>query len=102
MSAPRRRPPARAFHLWLVIAWLAAASAARAGESVALFDGTSLAGWHVSAQSVHSSASGQRGGGDWRVVEDAITGRQDPPGNGGLLVSDREFGDVEIALETAD
>lgn len=36
------------------------------------------------------------------MVEGVIVGHQDPPGNGGLLVSDREFGDVEITLETAD
>lgn len=67
-----------------------------------LFDGATLAGWHVSAASNNSVRSGHLSGGDWRVVDGTIVGRQDPPGNGGLLVTDRDFGDVEIVLETAD
>jgi hypothetical protein len=66
-----------------------------------LFDGASLAGWHVSAASSHSAASGHRSGGAWTVEGGAIVGRQDAPGNGGLLVSDASFGDVEVALEFA-
>jgi hypothetical protein len=76
--------------------------AAGAPSEISLFDGASLAGWHVSAASGHSAPSGHRAGGDWRVVEGVIVGRQDPPGNGGLLTTDRQFGDVEISLETAD
>jgi 3-keto-disaccharide hydrolase len=69
---------------------------------IALFDGLSLRGWHISAASTHSAPSDHRAGGDWRVVEGVIVGHQDSPGNGGLLVSDREFSAVEITLETAD
>jgi hypothetical protein len=86
----------------LVLVAFALSGAAGAPGDIALFDGASLAGWHVSAASGHSAPSGHRAGGDWRVEDGAIVGRQDPPGNGGLLVSDREFGDVEITLETAD
>jgi hypothetical protein len=64
-----------------------------------LFDGASLTGWHVSAATTHSAASFQRSGGAWSVQDGAITGTQDLPGNGGILVSDESFGDVEIALE---
>jgi len=71
-------------------------------REIALFDGASLTGWHVSTASSHSAPSNHRVGGDWRVVEGVIVGRQEPPGNGGLLVSDRQFGDFEITLETAD
>jgi hypothetical protein len=78
------------------------ALATAGAQETAIFDGATLAGWHVSAASSHSKASGRRNGGDWRVADGTIVGRQDPPGNGGLLVSDREFGDVEIALETAN
>jgi hypothetical protein len=66
-----------------------------------LFDGATLTGWHVSAASSHSAASGHRSGGSWTVEDGAIVGRQDNPGNGGLLVSDATFGDVEVALEFA-
>src|SRR5471030_2270014 len=64
-----------------------------------LFDGSSLAGWHVGAATTHSAASGQRSGGFWAAQDGAITGTQDLPGNGGILVSDESFGDVEIVLE---
>ncbi|MBI1777781.1 MAG: DUF1080 domain-containing protein [Proteobacteria bacterium] len=64
-----------------------------------LFDGTSLKGWHVSAASDHSRTSAHRSGGRWTVEAGAIIGTQDQPGNGGLLLSDDEFGDVEIELE---
>jgi Domain of Unknown Function (DUF1080) len=64
-----------------------------------LFDGRSLAGWHATAQSSHSGASQHKSGGRWEVVEGAIAGTQDIPGNGGILLSDEAFGDVEIALE---
>jgi hypothetical protein len=65
-----------------------------------IFDSESLAGWHVSALSVHSAASNYRSGGRWQVEGGAIIGTQDAPGNGGILVTDESFGNVEIALET--
>jgi len=65
----------------------------------AIFDGHSLAGWHASALSTHSAASEHRSGGRWSVEDGAIAGTQDRPGNGGILVSDEAFGDVEIVLE---
>jgi hypothetical protein len=64
-----------------------------------LFDGATLTGWHVSAATVHSAASFQRSGGAWSVEEGAIAGTQDLPGNGGILVSDESFGDLELVLE---
>jgi hypothetical protein len=65
----------------------------------ALFDGKSLAGWHVGAATTHSAASGQQSGGLWEVRDGAISGTQDLPGNGGILLSDESFGDLEIVLE---
>jgi hypothetical protein len=64
-----------------------------------LFDGTSLAGWHVSTQTGHSSASMHTSGGKWRLEEGAIVGSQDIPGNGGIILTDREFGDFEVVVE---
>lgn len=66
---------------------------------VSLFDGQSLTGWHISAQSGHSATSGNKSGGRWVVENGAITGSQDVPGNGGLIVSDAEYGDFEVAIE---
>ena len=61
---------------------------------IPLFDGKTLAGWHTNAEKiVHGT------GGKWQVEAGAITGDQDPPGNGGMLMTDEEFGDFELRLE---
>lgn len=66
---------------------------------VTIFDGTSLKGWHVSAKSGHSGTSGHKSGGKWEVKDGAISGSQDVPGNGGLIITDEPFGDFEVSLE---
>jgi hypothetical protein len=58
-----------------------------------LFDGKTLTGWHVSGKTGHGT------GGRWVVEDGAIVGSQDRPGNGGILITDKEFGNYEIALE---
>lgn len=76
-------------------------NAAPAGEGMleSIFDGTSLEGWHVSAKTGHSRASKNESGGKWVIESRAIVGSQDIPGNGGLVLTDEEFGDFEVALE---
>jgi hypothetical protein len=64
-----------------------------------IFDGKTLKGWHASAKTGHSSASQHKSGGRWVVEDGAITGSQDIPGNGGILLTDEQFGDYEIVLE---
>jgi hypothetical protein len=64
-----------------------------------LFDGKSLAGWHVSAKTGHSRASKNQTGGKWVIEEGAIVGSQDIPGNGGILMTDEQFDDFEVKLE---
>lgn len=66
---------------------------------VSLFDGKTLKGWHVSAKSGHSATSKHKSGGRWVVEGGVLTGSQDVPGNGGLLITDKQYGDFEIALE---
>jgi hypothetical protein len=66
---------------------------------VSIFDGKSLNGWHASAQTGHSRASNHKSGGRWVVDHGVITGSQDIPGNGGILITDEKFGDFEIVLE---
>jgi hypothetical protein len=73
--------------------------AADEGGWITLFDGTSLKGWHVSAKTGHSGASGHKTGGKWEIVDGAITGSQDIPGNGGIIITDEKFGDFEVKLE---
>lgn len=56
-------------------------------------DGRTLNGWHVSSQTGHGT------GGKWVVLNGAFTGSQDRPGNGGILLTDKQYGDFEVALE---
>jgi hypothetical protein len=66
-------------------------------ESV--FDGKTLKGWHVSGKTGHSRASKNMSGGKWVVENGAIVGSQDLPGNGGIVITDEQFGDFEVVLE---
>lgn len=66
---------------------------------VTIFDGKNLDGWHVSARSGHSRTSGNKSGGKWVIEDGAITGSQDVPGNGGLILTDKKYKNFEVALE---
>ena len=60
---------------------------------VSIFDGQTLKGWHVSAKTQHGS------GGRWVIENGAIIGSQDRPGNGGIVITDAQYGDFEVVLE---
>jgi hypothetical protein len=81
-----------------LLVWSGAGLAAD-GEVESIFDGKTLEGWHVSAKTGHSRASGNRSGGKWVVEEGAIVGSQDRPGNGGIIITDEKYGDFEVSLE---
>ena len=66
---------------------------------VAIFDGKSLDGWHVSAKSGHSGKSKNKSGGTWVVKDGVITGTQDEPGNGGIIITDKKYKNFEVVLE---
>ena len=66
---------------------------------VSIFDGKSLDGWHVSTATGHSRASKNKTGGKWVVVDGAIIGSQDIPGNGGIVITDKKYSDFEVKLE---
>ncbi len=66
---------------------------------VKIFDGKTLKGWKVSAKSGHSRKSKNKSGGRWVVEDGALIGSQDTPGNGGILITEQEYGDFEVALE---
>ncbi len=63
---------------------------------ISLFDGKSLNGWHINPKKI-----GHGTGGNWQVEDGILTGEQDPPGsgNGGILLTDRKFGDFELKLD---
>ena len=86
----------------LAAAHLPGAASAEEGKEAGfqnIFDGRSLTGWHASAQTGHSRASGNKSGGRWVVQHGAIVGSQDIPGNGGILLTDELLGDFEVVLE---
>ena len=65
-------------------------------RSIALFDGSSLTGWHTNPEPI-----GHGTGGRWSAEDGAIVGEQDPPGsgNGGILLTDQKFGDFELTIQ---
>ena len=80
-----------------------------------LFDGETLAGWRtIHRLPVARTPGGRaparespqyqralRSKGDWRIVDGAITGGQEPPGSGvgGYLITEEAFADFELSLE---
>jgi hypothetical protein len=60
---------------------------------IPIFDGKTLNGWHVNRKTGHGT------GGRWIVENGAIVGSQDRPGNGGLIMTDAPYGNVEVVLE---
>jgi hypothetical protein len=74
---------------------VAQAEAAPSEEGyTSLFDGKTLNGWHTNREKI-----GHGTGGHWAVEDGAIAGEQGPPGNGGMLMTDKEFGDFDLMLE---
>src|SRR6185369_12129192 len=102
---PRGEPMKRHTILVLLVSAVAALGLTRGADQeeprrekfddtgfVSLFDGKTLKGWHVSAKSGHSARSKNKSGGRWVVEGGAITGSQDVAGNGGLIITDKQFG----------
>ena len=63
------------------------------GGFTPIFNHANLAGWHVSMTNHHGSTT------EWRIIDGALTSRQKPAGNGGILLSDDRYKDFEIYLE---
>jgi len=66
-----------------------------AGESQfkPVFNGTDLSGWHISQTNHHGVTQA------WKVEQGIITGTQDKPGHGGILLTDRKYRNFEVAME---
>ena len=58
-----------------------------------IFDGKDLSGWHISTTTGHGTSQA------WKVDKGMITGTQDKPGNGSILLTDRKYRDFEVYLE---
>lgn len=68
-------------------------------EWVSIFDGKTMKGWHVSSKTGHSGPSKNKSGGKWEIVDGAIIGSQDIPGNGGIIITDEKYSDFEVSIE---
>lgn len=58
-----------------------------------IFNGRDLSGWHISQVNHHGNTQG------WKVEDGVLTGTQDKPGNGGIILTDRQYKNVEISLD---
>jgi len=60
---------------------------------VSIFNGKDLSGWHISKTSHHGTTP------DWKVKDGVLTGTQDRPGEGGILLTDKKYKNFEISME---
>src|SRR6188768_3175091 len=60
---------------------------------VRLDSGTDMSGWHVSQTNHHGPGDG------WRFEDGALVGRQTSGQQGGLLMTDASYSDVEVVFE---
>jgi hypothetical protein len=58
-----------------------------------IFNGKNLEGWHISQTNHHGKSK------SWRVENGVIIGSQDPPDEGGILLTDNKYGNFEVYLE---
>ena len=77
----------------LLTATLVADTARIPGGFKKIFNGKDLKGWHISTVSRHGNSQ------DWIVKDGVLSGGQDKPGNGGILVTNRKYKNYEIYME---
>jgi len=58
-----------------------------------IFNGKDLTGWHISKTNHHGTTP------DYRVVHGILTGTQQPLGQGGILLTDKKYKNVEVYME---
>ena len=58
-----------------------------------IFNGKDLTGWHISTVTPHGNSQ------DWTVTHGVLSGGQDKPGNGGILLTDKKYKNYEIYME---
>ena len=58
-----------------------------------IFNGKDLTGWHVSKTNHHGTTP------DYRVLHGVIVATQNPVGGGGVLLTDKKYGNVEVYME---
>ena len=58
-----------------------------------LWNGKDLTGWHISQENHLGDSQG------WVVEDGILTATQDRPGNGGILLTDKKYGDFEVTVD---
>ena len=58
-----------------------------------IFNGKDLTGWHVSKTNHHGTTP------EYRVLHGLIVGTQNPKGQGGILLTDKKYKNVEVYIE---
>ncbi|MBP7569253.1 MAG: DUF1080 domain-containing protein, partial [Acidobacteria bacterium] len=58
-----------------------------------IFNGKDLTGWHVSKTNHHGTTP------SYQVIHGILVGTQQPFGQGGVLLTDKKYGEVEVYLE---
>jgi hypothetical protein len=70
-----------------------AGGASNADAWKTLLQSDSLAGWTISTTNGHGNTQ------SWTVSGGVVEGKQDKPGNGGIIVSEEQYGDFMLELE---
>lgn len=58
-----------------------------------LFNGKNLKGWHISETNHHGNTKA------WKIENGIVSVTQDTPGNGGILLTDKQYRNYELTLE---
>lgn len=58
-----------------------------------IFNGRDLTGWHISEVNHHGNTKA------WTIENGALLVTQDPPGNGGILLTNKKYKNFEISLD---
>lgn len=58
-----------------------------------IFNGKDLSGWHVSKTNHHGTTP------SYQVIHGILVGTQQPFGQGGVLLTDKKYGEVEVYME---
>ena len=58
-----------------------------------IFNGQDLTGWHISKTNHHGTTP------EWKVENGILTGTQNPPGKGGILLTGKRYKDFEVYIE---
>ena len=64
-----------------------------ASDFIPLFNGKDLSGWHISKVNHHGDTQA------WTVQNGILMGTQVPEGNGGILLTDKLYGNFEVSVE---